>query len=328
MQVLRQNDRAMPNPIKPPSLPDFAAAHVLVAGDVMLDRYWSGPTRRISPEAPVQVVQISRIEDRAGGAANVALGVRALGAQASLVAPVGDDEAGRELAALVGARGVHGHLASEPSTRTIVKLRVLSQHQQMIRLDFEDDPFDAPGLAPRHLQAALPQAAVVVLSDYGKGALGGVGALIAAARAAGKPVLVDPKRPDLEAYRGATLLTPNRAEFERTVGRCRSDDELVARGHALCEANDWHALLITRGEEGMSLLERGRPPLHIEAEAHEVYDVTGAGDTVIAVVAAALAAGVELAQAARLANSAAGVVVGKLGTATVSAAELAARLRG
>jgi D-beta-D-heptose 7-phosphate kinase / D-beta-D-heptose 1-phosphate adenosyltransferase len=303
-------------------LPDLRAVTVLVAGDVMLDRYWSGPTRRISPEAPVPVVQIERIEGRAGGAANVAMGVRALGAAATLLATAGADEAGRELAALVQAQGIRAALALREAARTTIKLRVLSQHQQMIRLDFEDDPHDAPALEPSELLAVLDGVQAVVLSDYGKGALRDASALIDAARAAGRPVFVDPKRADLAAYRGATLLTPNRGEFERAAGVCRSDAQLVERGQALMAECDWQALLITRGEEGMTLLERGRDPLHIAAQAREVYDVTGAGDTVIAVLATAAAAGLPLADAARLANVAAGIVVGKLGTATVSYDEL------
>jgi D-beta-D-heptose 7-phosphate kinase/D-beta-D-heptose 1-phosphate adenosyltransferase len=310
------------------ALPDLNSVHVLVAGDVMLDRYWSGPTRRISPEAPVPVVQIERIEGRAGGAANVAMGVRALGAGATLLATAGADEAGRELASLVQAQGIRAALALREAARTTIKLRVLSQHQQMIRLDFEDDPYEAPALAPAELLAAAPGARAVVLSDYGKGALRDAAALIEAARAAGHPVFVDPKRADLAAYRGATVITPNRGEFERAVGACRSEAQMVERGQALMVECDWQALLITRGEEGMTLLERDRPALHIAAQAREVYDVTGAGDTVIAVLATAAAAGLPLADAARLSNVAAGIVVGKLGTATVSAAEIAERLRG
>lgn len=310
-----------------PPLPDLSAVDVLVAGDVMVDRYWSGPTRRISPEAPVPVVQIEQVEDRAGGAANVALGVRALGARAALVGPVGADEPARALAKLLAARGVTSRWVERDGTRTIVKLRVLSHHQQMIRLDFEDDPDDSVGLAPADLQPLLVPADAVVLSDYGKGALRQVGDLIDAARAAGKPVFVDPKRADLGAYRGATVVTPNRGEFERAVGRCRTEAELVERGFRLVEDLGWQALLITRSEEGMTLLERGAPPLHVPAQAAEVYDVTGAGDTVLAVLATVAGAGAPLGDAARWANVAAGIVVGKLGTATVSAAELAARVR-
>jgi D-beta-D-heptose 7-phosphate kinase/D-beta-D-heptose 1-phosphate adenosyltransferase len=308
------------------TLPDFGKVDVLVAGDVMLDRYWTGSTRRISPEAPVPVVQIQHVEGRAGGAANVAAGVRALGSAVTLVGIAGDDEAGRELAALVEARGARAALRLARS-RTTIKLRVLSQHQQMIRLDFEDDPFDAPGLVADDLAPLLGGAQVVVLSDYGKGALRDAQALIRGARALAKPVFVDPKRTDLDAYRGATVITPNRAEFERAVGACRSESQLVERGMNLIAACDWQALLITRGEDGLTLLEHGQEPLHVSAQAREVYDVTGAGDTVIAVLAAAHAAGMALADAARLDNVAAGIVVGKLGTATVSAAELAARLK-
>ena len=308
-------------------LPDFSRASVLVAGDVMLDRYWTGATRRISPEAPVPVVQIERIESRAGGAANVAAGVRALGAQSTLVGVVGCDEAGAELARQIERLGVRAAFSASAHRRTVVKLRVLSQHQQMIRLDFEDDAFDGGALGSTDLAPWWDGVQVVVLSDYGKGALRDVAALIRAAVRARKPVFVDPKRADLEAYRGATLLTPNRAEFEQAVGRCRSDADLVERGMNLLARHDWQALLVTLGEDGMLLLERGRPPLRVRAQAREVYDVTGAGDTVIAVLAAAHAAGQALADAARLANVAAGVVVGKVGTATVGASEIEERLR-
>jgi D-beta-D-heptose 7-phosphate kinase/D-beta-D-heptose 1-phosphate adenosyltransferase len=308
------------------SLPDFSRAGVLIAGDVMLDRYWTGATRRISPEAPVPVVQIERIESRAGGAANVAAGVRALGASSTLVGMVGCDEAGAELARQVEGLGVRAALAASAQMRTVVKLRVLSQHQQMIRLDFEDDALQARALHHVDLAPWWGSAQVVVLSDYGKGALRDVAALIRAAAQAGKPVFVDPKRADLEAYRGATLLTPNRAEFEQAVGRCRSDRELVERGMKLLARHDWQALLLTLGEDGLLLLERGRPPLRVRAQAREVYDVTGAGDTVMAVLAAACAAGQALADAARLANVAAGIVVGKVGTATVGAREIEERL--
>ena len=303
-------------------VPDFSAARLLVAGDVMLDRYWSGSTHRISPEAPVPVVNVRAADHRAGGAANVALGLAALGAKVSLLGPVGQDEAAGILADLLARGGVECAFERHPALRTITKLRVLSHHQQMIRLDFEDPPGPAAALTPAQLAPHLAQVDAVVLSDYGKGALAQVQALIQAARAAGHPVLVDPKQADLSVYRGASIVTPNRTEFERAVGRCASDEELVAKGLELLQRLEWDALLITRSEEGMTLLERGREPLHIPAQAHEVYDVTGAGDTVIAVLAAARATGASWQAAARLANVAAGIAVGKLGTATVSRAEL------
>jgi D-beta-D-heptose 7-phosphate kinase/D-beta-D-heptose 1-phosphate adenosyltransferase len=305
-------------------IPDFSPVKVLVAGDVMLDRYWYGDTGRISPEAPVPVVRVGDTEDRPGGAANVALGLASLGCAAALVAPSGDDEPARTLEALLGRAGVDAGLLRGHARRTTTKLRVVSQHQQMIRLDFEDATDSVQPVTAGDLEAALNGVQAVVLSDYAKGALADPRPLIRAARAAGRPVLVDPKRTDLSAYAGATVLTPNRGEFERVVGHCRDEETLVARGLALLDEIDVEALLLTRGEEGMTLLQRGSEPVHIPAQAQEVFDVTGAGDTVIAALAAALAAGDSMAQAAALANLAAGVVVGKLGTATVSPAELRA----
>jgi len=305
------------------SIPDFGSARVLVAGDVMLDRYWHGSTSRISPEAPVPVVRVEEAEERPGGAGNVALNIAALGARVSLLAVTGGDDAARTLAAQLGAAGVNCMLHEARGMVTVTKLRVLSRHQQLIRLDFESGipNFNAENLvAP--FQAALTECDVVVLSDYGKGALGAAQELIRAARTAKVPVLVDPKSRDFGVYRGATIVTPNLAEFEAVVGGCRDEQDLVGKGNALIAQYEFEALLITRGEHGMTLLRRGSPPQHLPARAREVYDVTGAGDTVISVLAAALAAGEELAQATALANLAAGIVVGKLGTATVSVPEL------
>lgn len=309
-----------------PSMPDFRACQLAVAGDVMLDRYWSGSTTRISPEAPVPIVNVKRIEHRAGGAANVALGLRALGAAVSLAGEVGDDEAGQVLTQSLEGAGVQCRFQRGGNRATIVKLRVISQHQQMIRLDFEQAPAAGSGLQVADVAPLLSPCQALVLSDYGKGALAHVGALIAAARDAGKPVLVDPKQVDFSVYAGASILTPNRLEFERAVGPCANDAELVERGHRLIESLRLDALLVTRGEEGMSLLALDGPPLHIPARAQEVYDVTGAGDTVIAVLAAAVAAGQPWREAAELANAAAAIAVGKLGTATVTAQELAQAL--
>ncbi|PWG64897.1 bifunctional D-glycero-beta-D-manno-heptose-7-phosphate kinase/D-glycero-beta-D-manno-heptose 1-phosphate adenylyltransferase HldE [Sediminicurvatus halobius] len=305
-------------------IPEFSQAEVLVAGDVMLDRYWHGSTGRISPEAPVPVVRIGGREDRPGGAANVALGLSALGARARLLAPVGRDEAADVLDRLLDAAGVTRHWRRHEGMATTSKLRVLSQHQQMIRLDFEDPPEPGWPLTADDLAAALGDSGVaaVVLSDYAKGALAEPAALIAAAQARGVPVLVDPKRPDFEAYRGASVLTPNRGEFERVAGPCPDAETLVRRAQALLSAHDLGALVITRGEEGMTVVARGEDAIHVAAQARDVFDVTGAGDTVIAVLAGALAAGEDLGHAAALANLAAGVAVGKLGTATVSPTEL------
>lgn len=305
------------------AIPDFQAARVLVAGDVMLDRYWHGSTSRISPEAPVPVVRVEEAEERPGGAGNVAVNIAALGAQVSLLAVTGGDDAARTLSAQLDAAGVHCLLQEASGMVTVTKLRVLSRHQQLIRLDFESG---IPDFDPRTLvapfRAALAQTDVVVLSDYGKGALAGAQELIQAARAAGVPVLVDPKSRDFGLYRGATAVTPNFAEFEAVVGPCRNEEEMESKGTALMREYGLDAVLITRGEHGMTLLRRGAAPQHLPARAREVYDVTGAGDTVISVLAAALAAGEDLAQATALANLAAGIVVGKLGTATVSVPEL------
>lgn len=308
-------------------IPDFDDCSVLVVGDVMLDRYWYGDTARISPEAPVAVVRIGRREDRPGGAANVALNLAALGARAQVIGVAGEDEAAAALEAGLRDRGVGCELTRCGNHPTITKLRVMSRNQQLIRLDFEEpaDAFaavvDGDAFAAR-AQRALAAADVLVLSDYGKGTLRRAPLLVAAGRAAGKPVLVDPKGRDWERYRGATLLTPNLAELEAVTGACRTEAELIERGSALRESLDLTALLVTRSEHGMILIERGREPVHLPAEAREVFDVTGAGDTVIALLAAAVGAGQSLAAAARLANLGAGLVVGKLGTASVSVPEL------
>ncbi|HXH03095.1 MAG TPA: bifunctional D-glycero-beta-D-manno-heptose-7-phosphate kinase/D-glycero-beta-D-manno-heptose 1-phosphate adenylyltransferase HldE [Candidatus Competibacteraceae bacterium] len=305
------------------TVPRFESARVLIVGDVMLDRYWHGPTSRISPEAPVPVVRVEQIEERPGGAANVAVNVATLGARARVLGVTGDDEAAASLEGRLTRHGVTCALQRLAGQSTITKLRVLSRHQQLIRLDFEDG---FPGFEPAALQAAfaehLAEAAVVVLSDYGKGALREVEHYIAAARAAGKPVLVDPKGREFGRYRGATLITPNLAELEAVVGPCPDVEAIVAKGAALLYALELEALLVTRSEQGMTLLRRGAEPLHLAARAREVYDVTGAGDTVIATLAAGLAAGLPLAEATALANLAAGIVVGKLGTASVTVSEL------
>ena len=308
-------------------IPNFRKLKVLVAGDVMLDRYWYGETGRISPEAPVPVVAIARTEDRPGGAANVALALATLGVQTVLVAPIACDEAGDALRSLVAEAGIETCWLEQPHGTTITKLRVISQHQQMLRLDFEGTPASVSGVSVQALEPSLPHVDAVILSDYAKGALAKVEPLIEACRAAGRPVLIDPKRADFTAYTGASVLTPNRAELERMVGACTTERELIERARELLLRLDVTAMLLTRGEEGMTVIERDGEAAHIDARAQEVFDVTGAGDTVVAVLGAALAAGEELAQAAALANLAAGVVVGKLGTATVSLPELRAAAR-
>ena len=304
-------------------IPDFTKANVLVIGDLMLDRYWHGDTSRISPEAPVPVVLVNGAEERAGGAGNVALNIAALGAVTQVLGYTGADDAARSLQTILQSAGITCLFEQLDTGKTITKLRVLSRHQQLIRLDFEDGFYDA---AHEKLLAraskAMDGARAVVLSDYGKGTLRQVPQLIAAARMQKLPVLVDPKGADFELYCNATLITPNMHEFEAVVGRCSNDAQIVEKGMALIEKINLDALLVTRSEKGMSLLRRGAAPLHLPTHAREVFDVTGAGDTVIATLAAALAAGVPLDEATALANFAAGVVVGKLGTATVTPEEL------
>lgn len=305
------------------SLPPFDQARVLVVGDLMLDRYWHGGTDRISPEAPVPVVHVREIEQRPGGAGNVALNLAALGGHADLVGVTGADGAASDLAGLLEDAGVACHFRRQPGAATITKLRVISRHQQLIRLDFEDG---FPGVCAADLlvqaEPLLAGAGAVVLSDYAKGALRNPQPLIQAARAAGKPVLVDPKGRDFSVYRGATLVTPNLAELEGVAGPCPDEAALECAATGILEASDIEALLVTRGAAGMTLYRPDWPPLHQPARAREVFDVTGAGDTVIATLAAALAAGAALEDAMQLANLAAGIVVSKLGTATLSRAEL------
>ena len=306
---------------------NFSQSSVLIFGDVMLDRYWHGATSRISPEAPVPVVKVEAEEGRPGGAGNVALNVTALGGMATLVGLSGRDEPGDILDRQLAGAGVATRLVRQSQFPTITKLRIISRHQQLIRLDFEDG---FPGLDDDALmasfKAALDDCDVVVLSDYGKGTLREVPDFIRTARAAGRQVLVDPKGTDFTRYRGATLITPNLSEFEAVVGPCPDEGALVERGQQLLSELDLQALLITRGEHGMTLLQRGREPHHLPAQAREVFDVTGAGDTVIATLAAGLASGLPLDSATQLANTAACVVVGKLGTATATAQELAQAL--
>ena len=304
-------------------MPRFEQARVLILGDVMLDRYWRGGASRISPEAPVPVVRVEEITDRPGGAGNVALNIAALGTSAVLCGFTGDDEMADSLQDMLEGAGVESAFTRVAACPTITKLRVISQHQQLLRLDFEQAEFSSQGQSlDQGLGARLQSCQALVLSDYAKGALTDPQPMIAAARAQGVPVLVDPKGSEFARYRGAALLTPNLQEFETVVGSCASEAELVARGQSLMVELDLGALLVTRGDQGMTLLRPGMEELHLPARAREVFDVTGAGDTVIGVVAAAVAAGADLPQAVTLANIAAGIVVGKLGTAAVSAPEL------
>ena len=300
----------------------LAAARVLVVGDAMLDRYWFGAVERISPEAPVPVVRIEREEERLGGAANVALNVQTLGARATLLTVVGDDEPAKRLRALLEQHGVAALLGSDPKLFTIVKLRVIGRAQQLIRIDFESQP-DHEVLASMlaDYERALPEHGAVLFSDYGKGGLAHIPTMIATARAQGKPVLVDPKGSDYTRYAGATVVTPNRAELAQVIGAWSSEAQLVERAQNLRRELQLDALLLTRSEEGMSLFDAAGST-HVPAEAREVFDVTGAGDTVIAALAAMLAAGLSLRQAMPIANRAGSVVVGKFGTASVSYDEL------
>lgn len=312
-----------------PILPDYSNAGVLIIGDVMLDRYWYGPTGRISPEAPVPVVKVEQNEERPGGAANVAMNIASLGGQAHIIGLTGMDEPAQVLSDKLTSLNVTCDFVALPDYPTITKLRVLSRGQQLIRLDFEDKFENTdPQLILSRMAQALPQVKAVILSDYAKGALEHVQQFIQTARAAGVPVFIDPKGADFERYRGATLLTPNMSEFEQVVGKVKTNEELVAKGEALIEQFDLEALLVTRSENGMTLLRRGMDPFHLPTQAKEVYDVTGAGDTVISVLAASVSAGKALDEACALANAAAGVVVGKLGTSTVSTIELAEAIHG
>ncbi|QSA97999.1 bifunctional D-glycero-beta-D-manno-heptose-7-phosphate kinase/D-glycero-beta-D-manno-heptose 1-phosphate adenylyltransferase HldE [Methylococcus sp. EFPC2] len=310
-------------------LPDFKSAKVLVAGDLMLDRYWRGGTARVSPEAPVPVVHVQGNEERAGGAGNVALNLAVLGVDVRLLGYVGRDETGDALLALLDRAGIKLDIQRPTTLPTITKLRVISRHQQLLRLDFEES-FQSVDPQPllNSYESDLDRADLVVLSDYGKGSLSAVPAMIRLARAAGKPILVDPKGSNFAKYAGADLLTPNLAEFEAVVGRCRDEREIEEKGGGLLAELDLGALLITRGEQGMSLLRPHHAPLHLPTRAREVYDVTGAGDTVISVLAGCLAAGSPLDEATALANLAAGLVVSKLGTASVTQKELNEALHG
>lgn len=304
-------------------IPDFSKCSVLVVGDLMLDRYWHGPTSRISPEAPVPVVNIQATEERPGGAGNVALNIASLGAKATVLGWVGDDEPATVLENQLTARGVQCRFLPVSEHATVTKLRIISRHQQLIRLDFEDGFAAAEHGRLQEVYADMIAGHdLVILSDYGKGTLTDTASLIRLARQAGKPVLVDPKGVDFSRYRQATAITPNQAEFEAVAGGCLDENDLAAKGQRLMETLMLEALLITRSEKGMLLLRKDRKPLQLSTHAREVFDVTGAGDTVIAVLGASLAAGLEFEDATSLANVAAGIVVGKLGTATASVREL------
>ncbi len=304
----------------------IADARVLVVGDVMLDRYWFGDVERISPEAPVPVVRVTRREDRLGGAANVAKNAAALGAQVGLLSVVGRDEPGERVAELLAETGIASHLHRDDSLPTTIKLRVIGRQQQLVRVDFEDAP-SREVLADKLEQFVelLAQYDVVVMSDYGKGGLTHIGRMIESARRAARRVLVDPKGDDYARYEGASILTPNRAELREVVGRWSGEADLEARVKNLIDSLGLEALLVTRAEEGMTLFDPREDALaryDVPAQAREVFDVTGAGDTVIATLATLLAAGAGLRQSVDYANRAGGIVVGKLGTSVVTADEL------
>ena len=302
--------------------PSLDSVRLLVVGDVMLDRYWFGDVARISPEAPVPVVRIERREARLGGAANVARNAAALGAHCGLLGVVGNDEAGDQVEQILRESSIHSYLKRDEAISTIIKLRVIGRQQQMVRIDFEEAPSENT-LRDKLTQfkAILPDYDVIVLSDYNKGSLVNVAEMIRMAREAGKTVMVDPKGDDFTPYRGATMLTPNKSEFKRIVGSWKTEEQLTEKAQALRRELDLSALLLTRSEEGMSLYTDDEV-LHVHADAREVFDVSGAGDTVIATMAAMLGAGVSLAEALATANRAGGIVVGKLGTATVTRDEL------
>ncbi|MES2770907.1 MAG: D-glycero-beta-D-manno-heptose-7-phosphate kinase [Pseudomonadota bacterium] len=299
---------------------------LLIVGDVMLDRYWFGGVSRISPEAPVPIVKVERSDERPGGAANVARNAESLAAETSLLSVVGDDEAGRMLKNLLNEHAIDSNLFVDSAISTTVKLRVISRQQQLLRIDFETEPSHEILRAQfAEFSRRLPDCDVLILSDYGKGGLAHIGEMIAMARAAGKKILVDPKGDDYSKYAGATVITPNRAELREVVGSWKNESELAHKAQSLRQQLGLDALLVTRSEEGMSLFD-GEGSVHESAVAREVFDVSGAGDTVIATLAYMIAQGASWRSAIHVANVAAGVVVGKLGTAVVTQAELEAAL--
>ena len=306
------SDTSLPNKIP----------RVLVVGDVMLDRYWFGDVSRISPEAPVPVVRVERREDRLGGAANVARNAVALGAHTGLLGVVGQDEAGDAVQQMLEHLEINGYLNRDTSISTIIKLRVIGRQQQLLRIDFENSPTETV-LRDKltRFNTLLPEYDVIVLSDYAKGSLVNVADMIAAGRRLGKCILVDPKGDDFGRYKGASILTPNKSEMRQVVGAWKNEEDLTAKAQQLRQSLELEALLLTRSEEGMTLFT-AETTLHIPTVAREVYDVSGAGDTVIATLATMLGAGKPLSEAVAIANRAGGIVVGKLGTATVTKEEL------
>lgn len=304
-------------------IPDFTTANLLVVGDVMLDTYWQGIVKRISPEAPVQIVNIQSQDFKAGGASNVALNAQKLGVQTTLIGVIGNDIPGEQLKSLLSIQGVNCCLTPIEGYKTINKLRILSQNQQLIRLDFEDLLFEIDDKQLiDDVELHLQNVDGIILSDYAKGSLKSPQQIISKAKEFNKFVIVDPKGIDFERYKGASLITPNFTEFQLVVGDCYTEKDIVDKGTLICDKLNLQAILITRGEYGMTLIEKDEEPLHLPTEALEVYDVTGAGDTVIATLGACLASGLKLRDAVKLSNFAAGIVVGKVGTATVTKDDL------
>ena len=304
------------------SLQQIKAAKVLVVGDVMLDRYWYGSVDRISPEAPVPVVRITKEEDRLGGSANVAFNGVSLGAQISLLSVVGDDEVSHKLEKLVGATGIKPYFGRDPLLKTTMKLRVIGRQQQLVRVDFENNPqHETLAYQTQMFGTLLDDHNAVIFSDYGKGGLARIGQMIELAKERHKPVLIDPKGSDYSRYKGATVITPNKQELMQVVGEWSSETDLKTRAHSLRQELGVDTLLLTRSEEGMSLFD-AEGEVHVAAQALEVFDVTGAGDTVIATLAALMASGLSVRDALPWANKAGGIVVGKFGTASVSFEEL------
>ncbi len=310
------------------NLPDFTKGRVLVVGDLLLDRYWRGDTSRVSPEAPVPVVHVQKVDERPGGSGNVAINATALGGTASIISVVGDDLEASILERMLHEKSVHCHFYVDSELPTVTKLRVLSRHQQLLRLDFEKyfENFDKEGFIEQY-KLALKEHDVVVISDYGKGTLFDIQRLIALANEAGVATFVDPKQ-DFVHYAGATLITPNLKEFEAIVGPCPNDETLVTKGQSALKQYDLTHLLVTRGQHGMTLFSRDEDPTHLPTHALDVFDVTGAGDTVIGVLALAYAVKMPMIEAMQLANYAAGVVVGKVGTATATVQEIRERMLG
>lgn len=306
--------------------PDFSGRHVVVIGDAMLDRYWHGDTSRISPEAPVPVVRIDSHEERVGGAANVAVNVQALGVATTLISVIGEDDPGRQLTHMLQQKNVCCEFVKSEKVKTTLKLRVLGRHQQLIRLDFEDKHRWSAQTLLEKFASISAKVDVIILSDYAKGVLAFPQPIIEYARAHGIMVLVDPKSADLSIYRGASVLTPNMSEFEMAVGHCETEADIEQKGLKLIKELELEALLVTRGAHGMTLLEKNGQIKHIPTKAREVFDITGAGDTVIAVLASALAAKRPFVEAAELANIAAGISVGRLGTATITRDEIQAEI--